>query len=250
MVTLLDTLIASDAKSEVASVAPGQVKLESGDGSALHGPPRDLVRRVVSAVDPAAPPVDVAYVASENVTVNVDGDDLGFVIAVDSAEDAARLNNGALSAEQRAALQQGGLLAWKELDGRSTRKLVVSATATETRRALTRPLPVALGPVQPGWKEGIDGIVLSSTARRLGLPLSRSAVCLSGGYRGVRGQGEAGGAGRRIDPHHVGVHRGRTAPRSRPPSGQRSSDSASSCCSPSSPWPGRRRRRCGATWAG
>ena len=207
MVTLLDTLIASDAKSEVARVAPHQVTLESGDGSVLHPPPRDLVRQVVSAVDPPAPPIQVSYVGSEDTRVNVEGDDLGWVIAVDSVKDVSLLNNDKLTSEQRRALEQGGLLVWKQIDDRNTRKLVVSDTATERQRSQTTPLPAAVGPFEPSWQEGVDGVMLDSTAGDLGLPLSRSALVLTGVTDASAAKAQQVALATGYDPSHVGIHR-------------------------------------------
>jgi hypothetical protein len=161
----------------------------------------------VSAVDPEAPPVNVAYAVSKNTNVNVEGDDLGYVIAVNSVDDAARLNNGALTAQQRTALERGGLLAWKELDNRSTRRVVLTDAATGHERSQSKPLPVAVGPFEPSWQGGVDGVTLSSTARRLGLPLSYSAIVLTGVTDASATKAKQVALDAGYDPHHVGIHR-------------------------------------------
>jgi hypothetical protein len=206
LVRLLNTLSASEAKNEVADIAPGQVKLESSNG-VFDSPPRDLVRRVVTAVDPQAPPVDVFYLGSDEVRVNVEGDDLGFVIAVDSVKDAARLNNGTLTSEQRAALEHGGLLTWTELDDRNTRRLVLNYSATDRQTFQTMPIRAAVGPFQRSWQGGVDGIVLTSTARRLGLPLSGGEIVLTAVTKAAAAKAKQAALDAGYDPRYVRIHR-------------------------------------------
>jgi len=213
MVTLLDSAITSDA--QVSSVASRQVVLSDPSGSGR--PPKGLVRQVVARLDAPAPPVQVSYLGSDydeprrgDIDVNVAGDDLSGVIVVDTVADAVRLSNGALTDAQRQTLGDGGLLAWPQRD-REDLKLEGNALKLDVRNANTRavlsstpPIPAVYAPFQPSWDEsGNRGVVLTSTARRLDLPVYRGELVLTGISPTASAQAERAAIDTGYDPHTV-----------------------------------------------
>ncbi|MDQ3678929.1 MAG: hypothetical protein M3401_19375 [Actinomycetota bacterium] len=177
MVTLLDTLITSDAKAEVSDVAPGQVLISSPYADP-RGPPADLVRRVVDRLEPKDPPIQVDELGTDDVSVDLDGEEFGLILSVKSASDAARLSNNGLTTDQRATLARGGLLVWAG-QGDETRRLEAQDSASGTRRR-TVPIKTTAGAFEPSWEERAEGIVLNSTADRLKLPRSHADRVLTG----------------------------------------------------------------------
>jgi len=212
MVTLLDAAITSQA--QISSAAPRQVVLSGPEGSAR--PPQGLVRQVVARLDAPAPPVQVSYLGSSqdaarpgDVDVNVAGDDLEAVMAVDTLADADRLSNGALTDAQRQTLGDGGLLVWPQ-PNRKDLKLEGNALPLDVRNAetgkvvsSTPPIAAVYAPFEPSWQEGNDGLVLTSTARRLDLPVWRGELVLTGISTTASAQAEQTAIDAGYDPRQV-----------------------------------------------
>lgn len=215
MATLLDTLITSETR--VPSVAPHQVVLSGPNG----GPraQQGLVDQIVRRVDPPAPPVQLSYLGSgedqpgpKDVDVTVAGDDLAFVMAVETVEDAVRLSNGALTDAQRQTLRNGGLLAWSQRDRKDLKpeggalQLVVQNAQTGAALSKTAPIPAVYAPFEPSWQENGAGLILTSTARRLGLPVFRAEVVLTGVGPTASARAKQAAIDAGYDPRQVGVH--------------------------------------------
>lgn len=216
MATLLDTQTTS--AREISSVAPRQVVLSDPGGSAP--PPRGLARQVVARLDAPKPPVRVSRLGSSrdgdgprDVDVTVAGDVDSSVMAVDTVADAVRLSNGALTAAQRRTLADGGLLAWP-VRYRKDLKLEGDALSLDVRDADTGavvssrpPIPAVYAPFQPNWQEsGNAGLVLTSTARRLDLPVYRGERVLTGVTPAGSGQAVRAAIDAGYDPYTVGTH--------------------------------------------
>ena len=206
--SLLASLVATANDDLVARVAPGQIVVAQPSGSLIEPPPPRIVADVADTAG-LSDPVQVYYLVSADESVTVAGAGLGTVLAVDSVADAGRLNNGALTAEQRRTLESGGLLDWTG-NPAGARQLVVTDDTSGAVVSRTTPLRSAdASDFQASWRGGsASALILRRTAEALELPVSASSVV----FTGVSGtQAEAAGRAAQqwgFDPGFVSVHEG------------------------------------------
>jgi hypothetical protein len=204
LLTLLATLIATVQAGEVPDVARGQVLL-SGTGSDAEPPPRELVDAVTARVRFEAPAIRPGYLQTDDTEVRLAGSHLGSVLAVDSVDEVARLNNAPLTATETETLERGGMLV-PGGDRRSRRALVHVASRSGRVLTTTDAIPVTVGAFEPTWTRSAEAILLTATARRLGLPVQRGALVYTGvsDAQSVAARRAALDAG--LDPHHVRIY--------------------------------------------
>ncbi|TQM85391.1 hypothetical protein FHX81_7871 [Saccharothrix saharensis] len=197
---LVDSITTGEQSRSSADVAPGQVVL-NGRGGYLQ-PPSPAVVDVARSSVPEHEPVSLRYLGADDESVTFQRDDWGFVLALDTPDQVASLIGRPLRAPERDSLVAGGLVLWEEGDDRvlvrSVRGRVVATTS---------PLPAAVADFPAvAWKDGTRGVVLSSTARDLRLPLADGAVFYSGvsdeAARAIREAVLRAG----LDPKEVLVH--------------------------------------------
>lgn len=199
-VILAASITSSEQSRSSADAAPGQVVL-SGRGGYLQ-PPSPAVVDVVRSSVPEHTPLSLRYLGSDDESVAFQLDDWGFVLALDTPDHVSALIGRPLRAQERGTLVEGGVLMWKESDDR-----VLVRSVRGRAVATTSPLPVAVADFPAvGWKDGTRGVMLSSTARGLGLPLADAAMFYSGvsdeAAQAIRGAVLRAG----LDPKEVLVH--------------------------------------------
>ncbi|MBA3310797.1 MAG: hypothetical protein H0U28_12240, partial [Nocardioidaceae bacterium] len=171
---LLDTMIRTAEAGVISGVAPQQISLEPRGGKFLP-PPRAVVDTVEGRIG-LTDPVRLRYLWSKNTFVLIGGTGNGAVLALDSPEDVARFGDLQLSTEQQTLLTEGGMLTWDDQEGdRRTLSLPDGAT----QRSVAE-LPVAAAEFAQAWQQGTSGVLLTSTARRLDLPVSSGAFVYTG----------------------------------------------------------------------
>lgn len=173
MLTLLATLISTAAADETPNVAPHQVVVATPAGF-LHEPPRQVVQAVSRAVTFAEPPIQIGYLRTATTKVSVQGGGVRFLLAVDTPGEAARLNNGPLTSTQLETLRRGGMLVWN--DGGRARQVLVLTDITTDRVLATVPVLANQVDFQRSWTSSASGVLLTSTAQHLKLPVARGAL--------------------------------------------------------------------------
>lgn len=197
---LVDSITSSEQSRSRADAAPGQVVL-SGRGGYLQ-PPSPAVVDVARSSLPDQTLVSLRYLGADDESVAFQRDDVGFVLALDTPDEVAALIGRPLRAPEQDSLVEGGLLLWEEGDDRVLVRSVGGRVV-----ATTSPLPVAVADFPAvGWKDGTRGVMLSSTARDLRLPLADAAMFYSGvpdeAARAIREAVLRAG----LDPKEVVVH--------------------------------------------
>ncbi len=177
MTVLLVTLISSGEAQIVPGAPPGQAVLQ-GVGGAAQEPPDEVVREVERRVQlPAQSPVRLQYLWTERERASLTPGAIETLLAVDTVPDVQRLAGRSLTPEERQVLGGGGALVWykRETEGkvRVSVESVSGRRTTESIRTVTAPFPAT-------WKSGTEGVLLSSTARALGLPSAPGAVVYTG----------------------------------------------------------------------
>ncbi|GAB4107419.1 hypothetical protein GCM10028790_64380 [Micromonospora taraxaci] len=204
MLTLLATLIATAQADRIPEVAPGQVVLSSPAGE-FHAPSAEVVDAVTSRVSFDAPPVRTGYLWSDEVKATVEGAGLGTVLVVESAGDAARLNNHPLTSSQVNVLQEGGMLVW-DGEERGQRKLLLHEGESEDVTSTTKPLPTVRTNFQTPWDVSTGGLILTATARELGLNVQNAAVVFTGASAQQSAAAERAVIEAGLDPYQVGIY--------------------------------------------
>ena len=198
--TLLDTMIRTAESGLVPQVAPGQV-LVSAPGGVYHPPPSAVFEMLSDRLGAAEPPVQLRYLWGQDAGVEIRGSDFGAVLALDTVDDAGRLLGRPLTPTGQAILADGGLLVWDGQEGNER----VLINVPEARPREVR-LPAATARVHQAWRSGKNGVVLTATAQRLGLPVK------DGGFVFARVSDSDAGAARRavldssLDPVQVSIH--------------------------------------------
>jgi putative ABC transport system permease protein len=204
LLTLLATLISTVQADTVPAVAWGQLVLSGLDGNS-DPPPSEVVDAVTDHVAFEAAPIRVGYLGTDHSHVVWAGADLGAVLAVDSVDEVARLNNAPLTASQTAALEGGGMLLTGQ-GGPTRRALVHLGNKGRGVLGTTAPLPVAYGDFEPVWLDPYGALVLTATARRLDLPVRRGALVYTGVSHEQALAARQAALDARLDTQHVGIH--------------------------------------------
>ncbi len=173
--TTVASNLASDALTLISITPPGQLVVTTND--AVTSPPPALVRLVVDAARPAAREIQLYSLGSRSLTVTVRPEGFGPLMAVDTVEEAIRLSHGGLSREQQQDLAAGRILLWGS-PGRQTRPLYLTDPAGAVTP--TPALPVTTGTFNVNWRQSEDGLMLTATAARFALPVSRGSIVLTG----------------------------------------------------------------------
>jgi len=205
--TMLDTMIRTVESNLTPKVAPGQV-LVSAPGGSFQPPPSAVLAVVSDQLGSAQPPVQVRYLGGQDAHIEARQRDLvlrpidiGAVLALDTVGDVGRLLGRPLTPEGRAILVDGGLLVWDGREG-GERFLV---NASEARPRGVRIVAVTAR-VHPAWRRSLNGVVLTATAKRLGLPVKDGGVVFTGvsdtdARAARRSVLDAG-----LDPYQVSIH--------------------------------------------
>lgn len=203
--TLLDTTLATEQSERLPEVGRHQIHL-SGSGGVLQPPSRDVRRVVARELGSGPTPVTIGYLGSRDGSrrVTAPGLDDTFVLAVDDLAAAETLLERPLSSTERTALAGGGLLAWDA--PQATQRLALT-TGRDDRLIKevdvpSRPLPRP----RLDWPAGTQGLMLSATARALGLPFSPGATFYSGLTDDQVAQARRAVAAAGLDPEQVTVY--------------------------------------------
>jgi hypothetical protein len=187
--TLLDTLVRTADRQAYPDVLPGQL-LISDRGSTLLPPPRVVAEQLErSGIADGSARLQLRYALALDAsgaatrTVTREGSEAN-ILTLDSIEQVAHLVGHRLTRDQQATLRAGGLLVWSGAAGiprspRGRTRLVLRAGDAITGR--TPDLPVASVDVGlAGWRVGTDGILLTSRARALKLPIQSGSLMYTG----------------------------------------------------------------------
>lgn len=187
--TLLTTSVKTLERQAYPDVLPGQVIVTDRSGLAL--PPPQQVIEVVGASDVLRerPRLKLRYLqeldqaGNQRRGVSLEGT-IERIIALDSAIDVEHLLTHRLTSTQAGVLRRGGMLIWADtasspsVDDGATRLSVTSAD-----RRIRQPIEVPAELVaarNSGWRIGTSGVLLTSTARKLNLPMSTGATMYTG----------------------------------------------------------------------
>lgn len=204
MLTLLATLISTAQADSTPVVAPQQVVL-SAPGGAFHPPSREVVDAVTRKISFSEPAIRTGYLSTDNVKVTVEGS-ARTLLVVDTPDAAARLNNAPLGAEHVDTLRDGGVLVWEGEEQGQRALLVQDATSGEIIVSRTPPLPVRRIDFQEPWNQPTSGLILTATARRLGLEVAEAAVVLTGVTDKEALRAEQAVIDSGLDPYQVGIY--------------------------------------------
>jgi hypothetical protein len=187
--TLLDTLVRTADRQAYPDVLPGQL-LISDRGSTVLPPPRVVAEQMErSGIADGSARLQLRYALALDAsgaatrTVTRQGSEAN-ILTLDSIEQVAHLVGHRLTRDQQATLRAGGLLVWSGAAGiprspRGRTRLVLRAGDAITGR--TPDLPVASVDVGlAGWRVGTDGILLTSRARALKLPIQSGSLMYTG----------------------------------------------------------------------
>ncbi|MFI0409524.1 hypothetical protein [Actinomadura sp. 3N508] len=186
-VTLLNTIVRTLDEQAHSDVHPGQV-LVTDPNQAVKPPPQRVDELVKASVPPGTRRFQLRYLitmaeaGAAGRSINRQGSDLS-ILAVDSDDQIEHLVGHALTPSQHRTLRSGGLLIWSDSDGASpgrNAQIPLDIRSGDTVLGRTPPLPVATADVAPaGWRDGTGGVLLTSRARQLRLPISGGAVMYS-----------------------------------------------------------------------
>lgn len=173
--TLLQTSIDTAEAVVDTNVRPGQLAL-ADVGGVFVAPSPVVVDAAERALGPQSRSFRLRLLNTDRTTVYLGGSQDGFVVAVDSADQAAALLDRPLSADQTRALGAGGMLTW---DSSQPTQRLVPVSGTRAGSAATVRSARAASP-EVAWATGTRGLILTASARRLGLPVSTGAVIFPG----------------------------------------------------------------------
>lgn len=171
----------------VATAAPGQLMVTGRGGDTSAAPDPDVVAALTAAAPSAARSVRVWAVMDDTVTASTDASGL-HVAAVSSVEDAEAISNHALDRADLSALADGAVLSW-----RGGRLLALRGTEADLVSVSVRP-----SGFDRSWQELYSGIMLTSRAEDLGLPLTETS-------RVFVGVGDKEGAAMRDEVYAAGL---------------------------------------------
>jgi len=187
--TLLDTLVRTANEQVYPDVLPGQLLISDRASQLLPAPPLVLHAVDQSGLVEGQPRLEMRYVldldsaGNATRTASPDGSN-ETILAVDSVKQVELLVNHSLTRGERMTLQDGGILLWADATGTGDAtpfrsQLVI--TSGDVRVGQTRDIPAASITVdQAGWRVGTSGVLLTSSARRLGLPVTTGALMYTG----------------------------------------------------------------------
>lgn len=196
---LFEAMIRTGESGLAPEVVPGQV-LVSGIGGSLTPPPPTVLAVVSDRLGKDHPSVRLRYLGELDALIEMQGSGPGVVLALDTADDIGRLLARPLTSAERAALADSGLLVWDGREG-GERVLVSSAEGVGEVR-----LPSATARVHPAWQSGNDGVVLSATAERAGLPVSDGGVVFTGVSDADARQARQAILDAGLDPYQVRIY--------------------------------------------
>lgn len=187
--TLLQTLVRTADQQAYPDVLPGQL-LVTDRSSQLLPPPRQVLQAVErSGIVRQRPRLELRYLyqpnRAGNVTrgVSLEGT-IESIIALDSVRQVEQLLAHPLTARQATVLRREGMLVWTDTastTGRTAAGSRLAVTSGDTRIGPPIEVPVAtVDSDDVGWRVGTSGVLLTSTARRLGLPVTTGATMYTG----------------------------------------------------------------------
>jgi putative ABC transport system permease protein len=203
MLTLLATLIDSAQDDIVPDVAPQQLVLSSTMGH-LHPPTPETVNVVSAHLHTTTAPIQVAYGWTADAKVSVEGGGKGTVLIVDTVDHVNQLNEGPLTQTQAETLQHGGMLVWN--DNGTNQRALINYDIASKERTTTPPIPAIHADFQPAWKTSVDGLLLTATATRLGLPFVRAAIVFTDVTNDQAQSAKQAVLDAGLDPAQVGIH--------------------------------------------
>jgi len=174
VLTLTNSAAVSDLHSQIPIIPRQQLLI--GPNDLTKSPPAALVDLVTAAVAGRGVPLLVRTAATE--TRFLQPGTGGLVILVDSAADAARVNNGPLNPTESRTLTGGGAVLFAAVSPAHP-ALAVRDTATDALHPVLG-VPVTVGPFQPSWAYTHQAIMLTATARRHHLPVGAPETLFTG----------------------------------------------------------------------
>lgn len=200
--TMLATMIRTDNEDRIPSAAPGQVKVLN-DGT--QPAPEEVVDQVSKALPNAGDPVLVSRLSTADARVEMSPPRHGIVMAVESVQDAARLSGHRLTVRQRTTLASGGVLTWGPSPSGAAGLTQLSAAGTHT---VGRPLRSSGLDLDRAWEGTYGGLLLTATARDLGLPIASGEVVFTGVSEPAAQQAKAAVLASGLDPYYVKAYEG------------------------------------------
>jgi hypothetical protein len=173
-VTLLDSIIRSSEASTHAKVLPGQLMVAHA-GSTMVPPPQKVLEAVEKGTQTTLTPITLHQTLKGDEKVTVLEGGFAPLLAIDSVGEVERLIDRSLEHEEVRTLERGGALVWESETypgGAPASSALVRFDGSRTRQIplLEVQVPAA------GWRDGREGLILTSTARDLGVPTSAGAV--------------------------------------------------------------------------
>jgi len=169
-VILFDAMIKTGQEGLAPDVAPHQV-LVSETGGKFQAPTPEVLAVVREQLGVSRPTVQIRYLWGEHGPVAVDGSGLGAVLALDTLDDVSRLIGRPLTETEQTVLVDGGMLAWDDREGRERVLVTPTAVGAEEVR-----LPAVAASLHPAWRMSTNGVLLTATAERLGLPIMDGGI--------------------------------------------------------------------------
>ena len=188
-VTLLDTMIRTVDEQRYPDVLPGQMMV-ADRGSLLLPPPEQVLSAVEGSGLPGGRPrLDLRYLheldraGNPRQSASLEGT-IQSILALDSVEQVEQLLGHPLTSSQAAVVNGGGLLVWADTPyatDRSTGSQRLVVTSGDARIRPPVEVPAATVDVDKvRWRMGTSGVLLTSTARRLRLPITTGATMYTG----------------------------------------------------------------------
>lgn len=199
--TMLATMIRADNEDRIPSAAPGQVRVLN-DGT--QPAPEDIVDQVSKALPDARDPVLVSRLATADARVEMSPPRHGIVMAVESVQDAVRLSGHRLTVRQRKTLASGGMLTWNPSPTDAAGLTRLSAAGTQA----VGPLRSSGLDLDEAWAGTYGGLILTATARDLGLPIASGEVVFTGISEPAAQQAKAAVLASGLDPYYVKAYEG------------------------------------------
>lgn len=187
--TLLETMVRTVDEQRYPDVLPGQMII-ADRGSLVLPPPQQVVEVVEkSDLTRGRPRLELRYLheldraGNPGQTASLEGT-IQSILALDSVEQVEHLLGHPLTSSQAQVLHRGGVLIWADTPsatGGTTGGGRLAVTSDDTR--IGPPLEVPAATVDSddvGWRVGTSGVLLTSTAQHLRLPIATGATMYTG----------------------------------------------------------------------
>lgn len=204
LLTLLATLITTAEADRTPGVAPHQVEIATPAGQ-LHAPPATVVNAITNRVHFDEPAIQTRYLHDSRTQVTLQNAGPGEVMAIDTIEQAGRLNNHPLTDTQAETLRKGGMLVWSDSATPSGQVLILSDLDGKVL-TVTDAVSTLRTTFEPAWSHSVNGLLLTTTARNLGLPVTPGALVYTNVSDTQAAAVEQATLDAGLDPAHVDIY--------------------------------------------